>query len=80
MQHWLDSRTTNGTATKMLAKTMPGKPKTILKPRPLSTNPNNPAYPYSRINATLMMTGDTAKGRSTMPVARSFHGTCRALT
>src|SRR6478609_4152501 len=58
------SRMTNGTVTKMLANTMPGNPKMILKPRSLSTNPNNPAEPHSRISATPTTTGDTANGRS----------------
>src|SRR6476660_5700783 len=58
------SRMTNGTVTKMLASTMPGKPKMILNPRLFSTNPNSPADPHSRINATPTTTGDTANGRS----------------
>src|SRR5690349_3688701 len=58
------SRITNGTVTKMLANTMPVKPKTILRPRSRSTNPNNPADPHSRISATPTTTGDTANGRS----------------
>ena len=58
------SRTTNGRVTKMLASTMPGRPKMILKPRSFSTNPSAPADPHSTINATPTMTGDTANGRS----------------
>ena len=58
------SRITKGTVTKMLASTMPGKPKMILSPRLFSTNPNTPAEPHSRISATPTTTGDTANGRS----------------
>ena len=60
------SRITNGTVTKMLASTMPGNPKMILKPRLFSTKPKIPAVPHSRINATPTTTGDTANGRSMM--------------
>src|ERR1700710_2004115 len=55
---------TKGTVTKMLASTMPGRPKMILKPRSFSTNPSAPAEPHNRINATPTTTGDTANGRS----------------
>ena len=55
---------TNGTVTKMLASTMPGRPKMILKPRSFSTKPSAPAEPHNRISATPTTTGDTANGRS----------------
>ena len=61
---------TNGTVTKMLASTMPGKPKMILKPRLFSTKPNTPADPHSRISATPTTTGDTANGRSMTACSR----------
>ncbi|CKS09234.1 Uncharacterised protein [Mycobacterium tuberculosis] len=58
------SRTTNGQVTNMLASTIPGSPKMILKPRSCSTKPRAPADPHSKINETPTMTGETAKGRS----------------
>ena len=58
------SRTTNGKVTKVLARTIPGKPKMILKPRSFSTKPSAPADPHNTINATPTMMGETEKGRS----------------
>ncbi len=58
------SRMTNGNVTKMLASTIPGRPKMILKPRSRSTNPKAPADPHSTIRATPTTTGETAKGKS----------------
>src|SRR5271155_3458247 len=60
------SRTTNGRVTKMLASTMPGRPKMILNPKSFSTKPSSPADPHSTINATPTTTGETANGRSMM--------------
>ncbi|EPQ77480.1 Sulfate transport system permease protein [Mycobacterium marinum MB2] len=58
------SRTTNGRVTKMLARTIPGRPKMIRIPRSRSTKPRAPADPHNKINAVPTMTGETAKGRS----------------
>ena len=49
---------------KMLASTMPGKPKMILNPKSFSTKPSSPADPHNTIKATPTTTGETANGRS----------------
>src|SRR5437763_368883 len=55
----ISSRAMNGKVTKMVASTMPGTAKMILKSQSPSSGPNRPLAPNSRTNTRPETTGET---------------------
>ena len=67
----ISSRATKGKVTKMVARTIPGTAKMILRPWASSQGPKKPCSPKSTTNISPATTGETENGRS-MKVISGF--------
>ncbi len=68
------SRTTNGSETNSIARSIAGYAKSIWIPCAVSQPPNHPSRAYNRYSARPTTTGESASGRSTIALTSPLPG------
>ena len=74
------SRMTNGSEMNVVAINIPGKAKRTLTPAARASGASQPVRPKRTISMKPAMTGETAKGRSTIPLTNRLPGNRRSRT